>query len=422
MIFTGGSTQSWRDAERRANQQAGRGGQTQSFTPSRFPTRPVPPPPPPRPSIPPSPAATPTPQAAHEPSGAGGGRSSGRVASSSGTIPPAIMAAVDNEARAMAQGTPTPSYTPTPTPTPRPSQASSPTATPTPTPPPPPPFLGFLGDALAAVGNWASGLLGGASTPGPTPTPTPTPTQPYNPLPNPNPPAMYVNLVVPPITSPASGSAAQVPESVTTSPQQPIAQPPTQPAVQPPVQPIAQPPTQPTMQPGALTKPTNIDELANYFASKLPGTGAEFVNWYVVDAAWPGTFEAFDAWVEDFTQRHGYPPWSGAFHPTEVLRENLAAREWSMEFARRHGRPPTEREYQEQWYADRFGLGPYDNSQPEFWGAPLGAGWGRGFASRWGPKGWGEPWNRRGRGGRRGGGGGVGQNNFSWLTSPGRGV
>ena len=164
--------------------------------------------------------------------------------------------------------------------------------------------------------------------------------------------------------------------------------------------------------------PRSVDELTDYYARKLPGTGAEFVNWREVDSMWPGTFEEFDAWVDAFTREHGYPPWSGSFHPTEVLRENVAARDWGMRFMMRHGRPPTEEEYKSEWYANRFGLGPYDYDNPAFFGAPLGAGWGRFWARRWGPRGWGEPWNRRGRGGRRRGSPQQGGGGYEAITLP----
>ena len=177
--------------------------------------------------------------------------------------------------------------------------------------------------------------------------------------------------------------------------------------------------------------PQSANELADYYARKLPGTGAEFVNWREVDSMWPGTFEEFDAWVDAFTHEHGYPPWSGSFHPTEVLRENVAARDWGMRFMMQNGRPPTEEEYKSEWYANRFGLGPYDYDNPAFFGAPLGAGWGRFLASRWGPHGWGEPWNQHGRGGGRrrrsaqqGGGGDYGGYGVTTLpiSGPGMGV
>jgi hypothetical protein len=151
------------------------------------------------------------------------------------------------------------------------------------------------------------------------------------------------------------------------------------------------------------------------------------VNWSAVDRMWPGTFEDFDAWVDAFTQEHGYPPWSGSFNPTAVLEENIAARDWGIRFMQQHGRPPTEREYQEAWYEDRFGLGPYDYSNPDFWGAPLGAGWGKAFAYRWGPEGWGEPWYRPWEGGgsyrrARAAQGLPTEPYTSWVTNPGRGV
>jgi len=177
--------------------------------------------------------------------------------------------------------------------------------------------------------------------------------------------------------------------------------------------------------------PQSVDELADYYARKLPGTGAEFVNWREVDSMWPGTFGEFDAWVDAFTREHGYPPWSGSFHPTEVLRENAAARDWGIRFMMQNGRPPTDEEYKSEWYANRFGLGPYDYDNPAFFGAPLGAGWGRFLARRWGPHGWGEPWNRHGHGGgsrgrrsaQQGGGGGGGYEVTTLpISGPGMGV
>jgi len=116
------------------------------------------------------------------------------------------------------------------------------------------------------------------------------------------------------------------------------------------------------------------------------------VDWDVASQYWQGTQEDFNNWVSQYKVEHGGAnPWDGTMvDPTETLIENIAALQWGQQFQLAWGRPPNEKEYQRAWYTDRFGLGQYRRAGQA--GGALGAGWGAGFADRWGPNGWGEPW------------------------------
>lgn len=101
--------------------------------------------------------------------------------------------------------------------------------------------------------------------------------------------------------------------------------------------PLPAPPAPPAGGPGGGLSPETVDWLELGFGSQEEGAN----------------------WANAFAREHGgLMPWeAGERDPISNMEEHLAALTWSRGFAEKQGRSPSMRDYERQYFSNRFGLG-----------------------------------------------------------------